>query len=270
MIRGGRLRNGLLLLVGAGLLAGCSMELPGFVGREGQASGTYSLRREEAPPPRPVYLRQAAAERALHGVILRVAGEAPTQGYYAAILRPIGPGPDAAGILSFELVAVPPSDAGGGRAGALADADRGDLRAEPGAQGPPRLPGRRQRVGADPAAALNGRACCSHAVRRGAGPPGAVDRVVLDYRGRFLRRKRLATAGGAALLVDLPETVSLEDGDGLELDGGGHVRGRGGGRAAGGGDRRARGAGAAGLACRQPPHPGGDRRGPDAAWSATT
>jgi len=103
------MRNGLSLLVGAGLLAGCSMEIPGFVGREGQASGTYSLRREEAPPPRPVALRQAAAERALHGVILRVAGEAPTQGYYSATLRPIGTGADAAGILSFELVAVPPS-----------------------------------------------------------------------------------------------------------------------------------------------------------------
>ena len=44
----------------------------------------------------------------MHGVIVRVAGEAPTQGYYAAALRPIGSGPDAAGILSFELVAVPP------------------------------------------------------------------------------------------------------------------------------------------------------------------
>ena len=59
-------------------------------------------------------LRQATAEPALHGVILRVDGEAPTQGYYSARLRPIGGGaPDAAGILSFELVAVPPSGAAG-------------------------------------------------------------------------------------------------------------------------------------------------------------
>ena len=41
--------------------------------------------------------------------------------------------------------------------------------------------------------------------------------MVLDYRDRFLRRKRLTTAAGAALLVDLPETVSLEDGDALVL-----------------------------------------------------
>jgi hypothetical protein len=41
-------------------------------------------------------------------VILRVTGEAPTQGFYSAQLRPIGAA-DAAGILSFELVATPPS-----------------------------------------------------------------------------------------------------------------------------------------------------------------
>jgi len=55
-----------------------------------------------------------------------------------------------------------------------------------------------------------------HAIRRGGGA-GAGDRVVLDYRERFLRRKRLVTAGGEALLVDLPEVVSLEQGDALEL-----------------------------------------------------
>lgn len=55
------------------------------------------------------------------------------------------------------------------------------------------------------------------AIRRAAGEEGRADRVVLDYRDRFLRRKRLTTAGGAALLVDLPETVSLDDGDALVL-----------------------------------------------------
>ena len=63
----------------------------------------------------------------------------------------------------------------------------------------------------------------SREVRRGAGSAGAADTVVLDYRDRFLRRKRLTTAAGAALLVDLPETVSLEDGDGLLLADGRHV-----------------------------------------------
>jgi urease accessory protein len=56
----------------------------------------------------------------------------------------------------------------------------------------------------------------STAIRRAAGAPAA-DRVVLDYRDRFLRRKLLTTANGSALLVDLPETVSLDDGDALVL-----------------------------------------------------
>jgi len=55
------------------------------------------------------------------------------------------------------------------------------------------------------------------AIRRAAGAEAAADRVVLDYRDRFLRRRRLATAAGADLLVDLPETVSLDDGDALVL-----------------------------------------------------
>ncbi|SDJ49766.1 urease accessory protein UreE [Aliiruegeria lutimaris] len=59
-------------------------------------------------------------------------------------------------------------------------------------------------------------------IRRGAGGQ-ATDHVRLDYEGRFLRRKRLETAAGQAVLVDLPETVSLEDGDALVLEGGGLV-----------------------------------------------
>ncbi len=39
------------------------------------------------------------------------------------------------------------------------------------------------------------------------------DRLVLDYEGRFLRRKTLTTERGDSLLVDLPETVSLNHGD---------------------------------------------------------
>jgi hypothetical protein len=105
------MRNALLLLASAGLAAGCSMEIPGFVGREGGGGGFYNVRDEPPPPPRAVALRQAQAERALHGVILRVVGEAPTQGYYSATLRPLGgAAPDAAGILSFELVATPPAE----------------------------------------------------------------------------------------------------------------------------------------------------------------
>ncbi len=61
------------------------------------------------------------------------------------------------------------------------------------------------------------------AIRRGSGAGEPADRVVLDYRDRFLRRKRLVTVGGVALFVDLPETVSIEDGDAFELAGGGFI-----------------------------------------------
>jgi len=55
----------------------------------------------------------------------------------------------------------------------------------------------------------------AHAVVRAA-PEVAADSVTLDYEGRFLRRRLLTTDSGAALLVDLPETVSLADGDAFE------------------------------------------------------
>ncbi len=46
------------------------------------------------------------------------------------------------------------------------------------------------------------------------------DRVALDYDGRFLRRKVLTTQGGARILVDLDQVVSLNDGDALACDDG--------------------------------------------------
>jgi urease accessory protein len=42
-------------------------------------------------------------------------------------------------------------------------------------------------------------------------------RVVLDYEGRCLRRKRLVTDAGAGFLVDLPQAVSLPDGAAFAL-----------------------------------------------------
>ena len=65
----------------------------------------------------------------------------------------------------------------------------------------------------------NGATARAGAVLRG-GAAGAVDRIRLDYRDRFVRRRRLATAGGLAVVVDLAETVSLEDGDALLLEDG--------------------------------------------------
>lgn len=46
----------------------------------------------------------------------------------------------------------------------------------------------------------------------------------LDYTERFLRRKKLTTEDGAAFLVDLPQTTSLDHGDALELTDGGLVQ----------------------------------------------
>lgn len=51
----------------------------------------------------------------------------------------------------------------------------------------------------------------------------APDHVRLDYEERFIRRKRLTSASGREVLVDLPETVSLENGDALVLESGAHL-----------------------------------------------
>jgi urease accessory protein len=59
------------------------------------------------------------------------------------------------------------------------------------------------------------------AVRRGGQWQGeAAERLVLDYEARFLRRKRVVAASGRAVMVDLPETVSLDAGDALEAEDG--------------------------------------------------
>ena len=42
------------------------------------------------------------------------------------------------------------------------------------------------------------------------------DHVTLDYDARFLRRKVLTTDAGVQVLVDLPETTSLNAGDALQ------------------------------------------------------
>jgi hypothetical protein len=108
------MRNGLWLLAGACLLAGCGGGVPDFLGREG-GSGYYRVGGEELPDPVPVALRSAVAERSLTGVIVRVEGEAPTQGYWGAALEPVGAGaPDASGAVSFRFVAVPPASAEAG------------------------------------------------------------------------------------------------------------------------------------------------------------
>ncbi len=59
----------------------------------------------------------------------------------------------------------------------------------------------------------------ARAVLRGGGAE-ADEHVELTYEGRFLRRRRLVTDKGVAVLVDLPDTTSLEDGDALLLEDG--------------------------------------------------
>ncbi len=46
------------------------------------------------------------------------------------------------------------------------------------------------------------------------------DHVTLDYEARFIRRKGLTTDGGDRLLADLAQTISLDDGDALQLEDG--------------------------------------------------
>jgi len=59
--------------------------------------------------------------------------------------------------------------------------------------------------------------------RAGHLPKAATDSLQLDYEARFLRRKRVVAQSGAEILVDLPETVSLNAGDALETEDGGLI-----------------------------------------------
>jgi len=52
--------------------------------------------------------------------------------------------------------------------------------------------------------------------RSGEWAGAAAGRLVLDYDDRFLRRKRLVSDSGGAIIVDLAETVSVEAGDAFE------------------------------------------------------
>lgn len=111
------MRNSILLLAGAAFLAGCGggggggFEVPGFLGREGNATGFFNPRGEATPDPVPLPVEQAVVERSLYGAILRVSGPSPTQGFWGAELRPLSEGPDEKGVLAFEFLAIPPADA---------------------------------------------------------------------------------------------------------------------------------------------------------------
>jgi urease accessory protein len=51
-------------------------------------------------------------------------------------------------------------------------------------------------------------------------PGTATDGIELSAQERHLRRKLLVTESGAEVLVDLPRSIFIEDGDHLELDDG--------------------------------------------------
>jgi urease accessory protein len=57
----------------------------------------------------------------------------------------------------------------------------------------------------------------THTIRKAGDWTSAFTRCVLTYEDRFLRRKVVKTAEGEALLVDLPQTTSLDHGDAFEL-----------------------------------------------------
>ena len=105
-------------------------------------------------------LREVALERGLHGVILRAEGEAPSWGYYSAALRPLGDGsPDAAGVLSFELVATPPQPSEPVGAARSRQLDGRHLRADDHREQAEGLPGERDRRGRGPCRCARVRNC---------------------------------------------------------------------------------------------------------------
>lgn len=96
-------------------LSGCSIQLPSFVGREGDGEDTFKLGGTPVPDPVPIDVASARVEPALNGYIILVEGIAPTAGYNTALLmRPDslpdapqsdGPPPET---IDFQLLAVPP------------------------------------------------------------------------------------------------------------------------------------------------------------------
>ena len=58
------------------------------------------------------------------------------------------------------------------------------------------------------------------ALRRGRAGDALTGEVVLDHEARWLRRRTLAALDGTRLLVDLPETTRLRDGDVLVCEDG--------------------------------------------------
>ncbi len=54
-------------------------------------------------------------------------------------------------------------------------------------------------------------------------PDAAIDEITLDYDRRHRRRLRFMAGSGTEILLDLPETVHIRDGDAMVLESGGLV-----------------------------------------------
>src|SRR5690606_26440709 len=91
------------------VLAGCSAQVPQFLGRGGDGSGSFTMRDDPQPDAVPVPMRMARVEPGLRGRIVRVEIVAPTQGFHSADLSALNGGqPDENGVMSYMLVARPP------------------------------------------------------------------------------------------------------------------------------------------------------------------
>lgn len=117
------LRNAVLTLAGALLLAGCSFGFGGLPASEpnvdpepvvrdeesGLLTGLFTRTPRDLPDAVPLPVREATFERAYGGAILRVTGVAPTQGFFNAALVAENDGDlDAGGVMTVAFVAVPP------------------------------------------------------------------------------------------------------------------------------------------------------------------
>lgn len=98
-------------------LAGC--EVGGTVGAGSQQLDTAALEAQRVAVAR---VERVELGRTATGVALAAFGAAPGRGWSVPVLSPRGRGPDAEGMLAFDLRAIPPQDAGAGE-----DALRADL-----------------------------------------------------------------------------------------------------------------------------------------------
>lgn len=100
------------------VLTGCSVEVPEFLGREGTGDSNFGFSAEPLPTSEPIQVTSARVETALRGIIVRVDGLSPTQGYYGAQLERRTPAPIQAeqvdqptsGLIELNLIAFPPPE----------------------------------------------------------------------------------------------------------------------------------------------------------------